>query len=179
MGKLCSLSSPEKGACYLHTRRGFRGVELKVSNMLLRARCWSWEVAGNTHKHQFPPCFLFLLSSLGTSVFLGWFSEVPVDWRGSLSTWLQQSGLSSWVSAAPSYMPKSTSGSRPAPLQGKGTHGFKIRGLGSTDWFSASSHVCSTFAIGSFPFNNTVSWKHPLFSLLSCFMAVNLHLNCK
>lgn len=46
---------------YLPSRRGLRGAELDVSNTPLRARCWSWEVAGNAHKHPF--CSLFPLPS--------------------------------------------------------------------------------------------------------------------
>lgn len=85
------------------------------------------EMLTNTH---FAPCFLFPLSSLGTSVFLGWFSEVPVDWRGSLSTWLQQSGLPSWGSAAPQLYAKKRVWLSPCSLAGKGNAWLQIKGLG-------------------------------------------------
>lgn len=129
--------------------------------MLLTAKCQIQEVAGRLHKHPFAPRFLLPFSSLSTLVFLGWFSEVPVDWRGSLSTWLQKSGLPIWACAAPELsVEKNKSSSHPAPLQGEGTLGFKIKGWGNTDLFSEPSHVCSTFTTDSFPFN-TISWKIP------------------
>lgn len=128
-------------------------LDPEVSNTLLTAKCQIQEVAGSPHKHPFapfpPPFFQPQHIGLSGLVFRGACGLKGQPKHLTSAVWIAHLGLCS----SRAICQKIKSSSRPAPLQGKGTLGFKIKGWGNTDLFSEPSHVCSTFTTDSFPFN--------------------------